>query len=164
MLRRNWIFRDRAHPFDTGIRWWINFHVIQIRWEKNCDHKWIHWMGHCDQQSYRFLKLTPLFLVNLVTWRSSQVLIVFKMCVASWSGWSEPPCSETSFIPNLLWGAFRMSLIIQEMKIAEKTSKSTKLSVQVRPISIEYMRSFAKHCWWNNGFSRSKHRNKRLAI
>ena len=38
--------------------------------------------------------------------------------------------SETSFISNLLWGAFRMSLITQEMKIAKKKSKSTKLSVQ----------------------------------
>ena len=31
---------------------------------------------------------------------------------------------------NLLWGAFRVSLIIQEMKIADKKSKLAKLAVQ----------------------------------
>ena len=45
-------------------------------------------------------------------------------------GGSEPPGSETSFISNVLWGAFRVSWFIQRMKIAEKKSKSTKLSVQ----------------------------------
>ena len=44
-------------------------------------------MGYCDQQPYRFLKVTPLLHVNLVTRRPSPVVAVFKMCMASWSGW-----------------------------------------------------------------------------
>ena len=87
MLRRNWIFRDRTHPFDTDIQWWIHFQEIQIQTRGNCDHNWLHWMGHCDQHSYRFLKLTPLLYVSLVTRRSSPLAVVFKMCLASWSGW-----------------------------------------------------------------------------
>ena len=43
------------------------FQVIQIRTRRNCDHNWIHWMGHCDQHSHWFLKLTPLLHVSLVT-------------------------------------------------------------------------------------------------
>ena len=131
-------------------------------------------MGHCDQRSYRFLKLTPLSHVSLVTRRSSPVVVTFKMCMASWSGWVRTALSEFSFISNLLCGAFRRSLIIQEMKIAEKKSKSTKLSVQqtteassrqnAQPISVEFIRSCAMHCWWNNGFPRSKNKNNRLAI
>ena len=124
----------------------------------NCDYNWLHWMGHRDQQPYWFLKLTLLLHVSLVTRRSSPVVAVFKMCVASWSGGSEPPCSETSFISNFLWGAFRMSLIIQGMKIVEKKSKNqqnftfsrrpTASSRQkARPISIKFVRSFAMHCW-----------------
>ena len=40
-------------------------------------------------------------------------------------GGSERPCSEASFISNLLWGAFRLSLIIQEMEIAENSIQQT---------------------------------------
>ena len=120
MLGRNWILRDRTHPFNTDIRWWIDFQEIQIHTRRNCDHNRIHWMGHCDQQPYLFLKLIPLLHVSLVTLRSSPMVVVFKMCVASWSGWVRTALSETFFISNLLWGAFRMSLIIQEMKITEK--------------------------------------------
>ena len=87
MLRRNWILRDRTHPFDTDIRWWITFQQIQIQTKRNCHRNWLRWMGHCDQQSYRSLKLTPLFHVSLVTRRPSPAVVVFKMCVASWSGW-----------------------------------------------------------------------------
>ena len=62
-------------------------------------------MGHCDQQSYRFLKLTPLLHVSLVTRRSSPV---FKMCVASCLGWVRSALfRETAFISNFVWGAFR---------------------------------------------------------
>ena len=46
MLRRNWIFRDRTHPLDTDIWWWINFQVIQCQTRRNCHHNWLHWMGH----------------------------------------------------------------------------------------------------------------------
>ena len=35
---------------------------------------------------------------------------------------------------------------------------------KARPISIEFVRSFAMHCRWNNGLSRSKIKNKRLAL
>ena len=87
-------------------------------------------MGHSNQHSYRFLKLTPLLHVSLVTRRSSPVVVVLRCVWGVDRGGSEPPCSETSFISNLLWRAFLMSLIIQEMKIAEKWSKSTKLSMQ----------------------------------
>ena len=80
-------FRDRTHSFDTDIRWWINFQEIQIQMRRHYDHDWLHWKGHCDQQSYRFLKLTPLLQVSLVTRRFSPVVVVIKMCVASWSGW-----------------------------------------------------------------------------
>ena len=58
-------FRNRTYPFDTDIRWWINFQVILIQTRRNCDHNWIHWFGNCDQQSHRFLKLTPLLHVSL---------------------------------------------------------------------------------------------------
>ena len=130
MLRRNWIFRDRTYPFDTDIRWWINFQIKKIQTRTNCDHNWLHWMGHCDQQSYRFLKLTPLLHVSLVTRRSSPVVVVFKRCVASWSGWVRTALSEIFFISYSLLRPFRRSFIMQEMKIAEKRSKSTKLSIQ----------------------------------
>ena len=80
-------FRDRNHLFDTDIRWWINFQEIQIQMRRHCEYNRLHWEGYCDQQSYRFLKLTPLLHVSLVTRRSSLVVVVFKMCVASWSGW-----------------------------------------------------------------------------
>ena len=42
---------------------------------RHCDHNRLHWEGHCDQQ------------VSLVTRRSSTVVAVSKMCVASWSGY-----------------------------------------------------------------------------
>ena len=32
------IFRDRTHPFDTDIRWGVDFQVIQIETRRNCDH------------------------------------------------------------------------------------------------------------------------------
>ena len=87
MLRRKRTFRDRTHPFDTDIRWWIIFQGIQIQTRRHSDHNWPHWKGNCDQQSDRFLKLTPLLQVSPVTRRSSPVVVVCKMCVASWSGW-----------------------------------------------------------------------------
>ena len=63
-------------------------------------------------------------------------------------GGSERPCSEASFISNLLWGAFQMSLIVQEMKIAEKKSKSTKLSVQQMTDGEQPTKSAAsQQCW-----------------
>ena len=80
------IYRDRTHPFDTEIRWWIHFEEIQIQMRWHCDHN-NYTEGHCDQQPDRFLKLTPLLPVSLVTRRSSPVVVVSKMCVASWSGW-----------------------------------------------------------------------------
>ena len=40
------------------------------------------------------------------------------------------PVLGSPFISKLLWGTLRISMIIQEMKIVEKKSKSTKLSVQ----------------------------------
>ena len=123
-------FRDKTNPFDTDIPWWINFQEIQMQTRRNCDSNWLLWMGHCDQQSYWFLKLTPLLHISLVIQRSSPVVVVLKMSVASWLGWVRTASSDTSFISYLLWGAFRMSLITQEMKIAKKKSKSTKLSVQ----------------------------------
>ena len=43
---------------------------------------------------------------------------------------SETTSAETSFSSKLLLRVFRVSLIIQEMKTAEKKSKSTKLLVQ----------------------------------
>ena len=52
------------------------------------------------------------------------------ICVVSWSGWFRTTLFRPPFISNLLWGAFRIAMIIQEMKIAEKKSKSTKISVQ----------------------------------
>ena len=72
MLRKNDIFRDRTHPFDithpfdTDIRWWIHFQEVQIQMRRYCDHNRPRWEGHSDQQSDRFLKLTPLLQVSLV--------------------------------------------------------------------------------------------------
>ena len=130
MLRRNWSFRDRTHLFDTDIRWWINYQEIQIQTRRNSDHNWIHWMGHCGQQSHRFLKWAPLLHVSLVTQRSSPVVVIYKMCVASWSGWVRTALFRDRHYLYPSVGSIRMSLIIQDMKMLEEKSKSTKLSVQ----------------------------------
>ena len=89
---------DRTHPFDTDIRWWINFQEVQIQTKRHCDHNWIHWMGHCDQQSYRSLKLTPPLHFSLVTQRSSPIVVIFKMFMESWSGWVRTALLRDSFI------------------------------------------------------------------
>ena len=117
MLRRNWSFRDRTHPFDTDIRWWINFQEIQMR--SYCDHNWLHWMGHCDQQSYQFLKLTPLLHISLATWRSLPMVVVFKMCIASWSGWV-----RTALFRDLLNGFSRSKNRNKWLAISEQTDES----------------------------------------
>ena len=86
-------------------------------------------MGHCDQQSDRFLKLTPLLDVSSDT------------KVFASGGSFQDVCGELIGVgqnrpfrdllnSNLLWRAFWEFSIIQEMKIAEKISKSTKLSMQ----------------------------------
>ena len=49
--------------------------------------------------------------------------------------------------PNLLWGAFRISLIIQEMKIAEKKSESTKFSVQQTTEGEQPIKNAANQHW-----------------
>ena len=69
--------------------------------EKTLYHERQHRKSHCDQQSDRFLKLTPLLQVNSWNWhhcckwipgidttvaRSSPVLVVCQTWVASWSG------------------------------------------------------------------------------
>ena len=87
MLRRNRTFRDRTYPFDTDFRWWINFQEIKIQTRRHRDHNRLHWEGHCNQRLDRFLKLTPLFQVGLVTRSSSPVVLVSKTYVASSSGW-----------------------------------------------------------------------------
>ena len=38
MLKGNRIFRDRSHPFDTDIRWWIHFLEIKIQTRRHNDH------------------------------------------------------------------------------------------------------------------------------
>ena len=126
MLRRNWSVRDRTHPFDTDIRWWVNFQEVQIQRRWNLDNNWIHWMDHCDQQSYRFLKLTPLLHVSLVTRGPSPVEVVFKMCVASWSGWV-----RTTLFRDLLYllpsaGGVSDVLDYPQNKIADKKVKINK--------------------------------------
>ena len=176
MLRWNWILRDRTHPFDTDIRLWINFQEVQIKTRKNCDNNWIQWMGHCDQQSYRFLKLTPLLHVSLVTRRSSPVVVIFKMC-SLWRvdrGGSEPPFQRPSLTLNFYrelfgcpwkfnkWKSRRKSQNQQNFQFSRRPTASSRQ--KARPIGIEFMGSFAMHCWWNNGFSRSKNKNKQLAV
>ena len=174
MLRRNWIFRDRSHPFDTDIRWWINFKKIQIHTRIFFDPNWIHCMGHCGQQSYWFLKLIPLLHVSLGT-RSLPVVVVFKMCMASWSGWV-----RTALVRDLLYLLPSMGSVSVVLVYLRNENRGEKVKInqtfsaaddrrraaekKARPISIEFMRSFAMHCWWNNGFSRPKNKNKRLAF
>ena len=121
MLRRNWIFRDRTYPFNADVRWWIHFQEIQIKMKRNSDHSHNrrHWMGHCDQQSYRFLKLTSLLHVSLVIRRSSPVVVVFKMCVASWSGWV-----RTALFRDLLNGFSRSKNRNKWLAISEQTDES----------------------------------------
>ena len=126
-------------------------------------------MGHCDQQSHQFPKLTPLLHVSLVTQRSLPVVAVFKMCVASWLGWV-----GTALIRDLLYLLPTVGSVSKKWKSRRKSQnqqnfhcsrRPTASSWQkARPISIEFMRSFAIHCWWNNGFSQSKNKNKWLAI
>ena len=131
MLRRNRFFRDRAHPFDTDIRWSINFREIQIKTRTHHDHNRQHWKGYCDQQSDRFLKLSPLLQVpvtrrHFVSSGSFQdvrgeLIEEVQNCHVQ-----SPPC-----ISHRLWGAFRICMIIQEMKIAEKSqNQHTQKSVQ----------------------------------
>ena len=79
-------FTDTTHPSNTDIRRWINVREIQIQTRRHSDHNWLHRDSHCDQQSNRFLKLTSLLQVSLVTWRSLPVVIVSKVCVASLFG------------------------------------------------------------------------------
>ena len=126
-------------------------------------------MGHCDQQSHQFPKLTPLLNVSLVTQRSLPVVAVFKMCVASWLGWV-----GTALIRDLLyllptvgsvskkWKSRRKSQNQQNFQCSRRpTASSWK---KVRPISIDLMRSFAQHFLRNNGFSWANTKNERLAI
>ena len=102
MLRRNRIFRDRTHPFDTDIWWWINFQEIQIETRRHCDLNWLHWEGHWNGLSDQFLKLTQLLLVIPVTWRSLPVVVVSKTCVANWSEWVRTAlCREFYFDPSV---------------------------------------------------------------
>ena len=137
---------------------------------------------NCDQQSDRFLKLTPSLQDSLVTRGSWPVVVVSKVCVASWSGWFRtalfrafrlsvtltccgkwfdtpqtmifaiiipkhfalrrlllpdcwPPSNKTLTLFSVNF-AFRIllcvwiSMIFQEMKIEEKESKSTNISMQ----------------------------------
>ena len=107
MLRRNRVFTDRTHLFDTGIRWWINFQEIQIQTRRHCDPNRLHWEGHCGQQSDRLLKLTSLLQVSLR--RSSPVVIVFRVCVELIGVVQDRPVQSPPFISkgNLLRKAFR---------------------------------------------------------
>ena len=171
-MRRNWIFRDRTHSFDTNIRWWIHFQEIQIQTRRKCDHNWLHWVGHCDQQSYRFLKLRPLLHVSLVTQRSSPVVAVFKMCVigvGQTRPLQRPPlcitlCGKHFGYPWLFkkWKSGRKSQNQQNFQCSRRPTASSRQ--KARPISVQFMRSFVMHCSWNNGFSHSKNKNKRLAV
>ena len=99
MLRRDQHFRDRTYPFETDIWWWIFFQEIQIQTRRLCDRNRLHWEGHCHQQS-RFLTLTPLLQTSLLTQRPLPVVVVSKMCVASWSVW----------FTTALFGVLRLSL------------------------------------------------------
>ena len=135
---------DRTHPFDTDIRWWINFQEVQIQMRRNCDHNWIHWMGHCNQQSQRFLKLTPLLHVSLVTWRSSPVEVVFKICVVSWSGWVRTALLRDSFIST----AGSVSDVLDYPRNENCGEKvSTKLSVQQTTDGKQPTKSAANQHW-----------------
>ena len=113
LLTKKRIFRDRTHPFDTDIRWWIHFQENQIHSRRYSDHNWLHWEGHCDQQSDRFLKLTPLSEVSLFTRMPSPQIVVSKVCVARWLGWVktvlfrdlvylQPPVGSVS-LPHRHW-------------------------------------------------------------
>ena len=109
MLRRNDILWDRTHPLDANSQWWIKFQEIQIQRRRHYDHNRLRWEGHCDQQSDRFLKLTPLLHVSLVTRKSLPVVVVSKMCVELIGLVQDHPVQSAPFISkaNLLWKAFR---------------------------------------------------------
>ena len=172
MLRRNWIFRDRIHPCDTDIRWWINLQQIQIQTRKNCDHCWIHWTGlaissrtgswnwhHCCMSSY-----TKVFASCV----SFQDVCGELFGMGQKRPVQRPPlfltfCGERFGCPWLSkkWKSRRK----RKNKNIQSCRRPTASSRQIaRPISIEFARSLAVHWRWNNGFSRSKSKNKRLAI
>ena len=126
MLRRNRIFRDRIHPFDTGIRWWLNFQEIQIQTRcLLCDCNRLHWQGHCDQQSDWCLKLTPLLQVSLFTRKPSPVVIISEKCVARWSWW----------VRTALLRALRLSLTFCGERFA---TPQTLTSAVIRPHTSLY--------------------------
>ena len=49
---KNQFFRDRTHPFDTDIRWWINFHEIQSLTRRHFDCNLPCWEGHLEAFCY----------------------------------------------------------------------------------------------------------------
>ena len=79
-----------------------------------------------------------------------------------------PPLSLTfcgeRFGPSWLskkWKSFRKSKNQQKIQRSRRPMGSSRQ--KARPISVEFVRSFAMHCWWNNGFS-DLNKNKQLAI
>ena len=145
-------FKDRPQLFDTDIRWWINFAEIRIQTRRHRDHNRQHWEVYCDQQSDRFLKLTPLLQVSLVTRRYFASNASFRDVCGELIGMvQDRPVQSPLFISNLLLGAFRIFMIIQSRENHQKVQCSRRLTAsswpKVWPISIEFATSFAVHCW-----------------
>ena len=123
-------FLDRTHPFVTDIRCWINFWEIQSQTRRHRDHNYQHWEGYCEQQSNRFLKLIPLLQVLVARRYFANSGSFRDVCGELIGVVQDRPVQGPPFISNRLWGTSRISIIIQEKKIAEKKSKSMKSSVQ----------------------------------
>ena len=166
MLRRDGIFRDRSHLFDTDICRSVNLQEIQIQTKRHCDHNRQHWQGYCDQQSDQFLKLTPVchclivgssnFARSAAT-SSNETLTLFPAKCA----FSHPfMCLDFYGYPRNENRGERVQL----NKHLDAADDRRQTADKAWPISTKSSTSFAMHCRQNNEFSRSKNEHKRLAI
>ena len=158
MLRRSRISREKTHPFDTDIRWLIYFPEIQIQTRRHRDRNLKHREGYCHAV------VGPVPEIDTTVASQSSYTKIFAsvgsfqdVCGDLIGVGQDRPVQNPPFIPNLLWTAFRIFLIIQEINIAEKKSKSTKnftaadnrrlaANKKARPISIDFETSFVMHC------------------
>ena len=143
MLRRNQIFRDRTHPSDTGIQWWIHFPEIQIQPRR---HSWPipstlkGLLRPAAVGPVPYLELTPLFHVLVTVRHFSSSGTFQEVWVELIEMVQDRPVQSLPSISNLLWGVFRISMVFQEIKIAEKKlkKKSLRTSMQQTTASSRY--------------------------
>ena len=93
-----------------------------------------------------------------------ELIRVSQICPVQRPALSLTFCRERFGCPCLCkkWKSRRKSQNQQNFQCSRRPTVSSRQ--KARPTSIEFMRLFATHCWWNNRFSWSKNKNKQLAI